>query len=42
MNDERGGEGVALFGEAESIPRPSSEYLNETDDSVCEFDASTC
>ena len=42
MNDERGGKDVALVEEAEISSRPSSEYFNEKDDSVGEFDSSTC
>ena len=42
MNYERGGDDNNLFEEAESSSRPSSEYLNKKDDSVSEFNASTC
>ena len=41
VSDERGGENVALFEEAEFSSRPSSESLNEKEDFVGEFDAST-
>ena len=41
MNDERVGKYVAPVEEAEISSRPSSESLNEKDDYVGEFDAST-
>ena len=42
MNGERGGKGIDLFKEAEMSSIPSSEFINEKDDLVGEFDASTC
>ena len=42
MNDERGGKDVDLVEELEISSRPSSEYLNEKDDSIGEFGAYTC
>ena len=41
MNYDIGGKDVALVEEAEISSRPSSESLNEKDDYVGEFDAST-
>ena len=42
VNNKRGGNDVDLVEEAKIISRPSSKYLNEKDNSVGEFDASTC
>ena len=42
VNDERGGDYVALFEETEFSSRTSSEYLNEKYYSVGEFYFSTC
>ena len=42
MIDERVGKDFSLDEEGEISSRASSEYLNEKDDLVSEFDASTC
>ena len=42
LNDARGGKYVALVEEAEMSSIPISESVNEKDDTVGEFDASTC
>ena len=42
MNDKRGGKDVASVEEEEVSSIPSSEYVNDKDDLVGEFDVYTC
>ena len=42
MNDARGGKDVASFKQSEMISRTSTNYLNDNNDSISEFDVSTC